>query len=101
MAAAAGLAGFVAREVKLRISPAQKVHVAKGEKACQLRGTKSCFCIDQSVANLEYKGSPPEKKMFSFGHCPNYLSPLPPIRATCTTFFGRQKRRFSAYYRTK
>ena len=27
--------------------------------------------------------------------------PLPPIRATCTTFFGRQKRRFSAYYRTK
>ena len=21
------------------------------------------------------KGSPPEKKMFSFGHCPNYLSP--------------------------
>ena len=55
MAAAAGLAGFAAREVKLRISPAQKVHVAKGEKACQLRGTKSCFCIDQSVANLEYK----------------------------------------------
>ena len=35
--------------------------------------------------------------MFSFGHCPNYLSPpLPPIRATCTTFFGRQKRRFLA-----
>ena len=27
--------------------------------------------------------------------------PLPLIRATCTTFFGRQKRRFSAYYRTK
>ena len=25
--------------------------------------------------------------MFSFGHCPNYLSPpLPPIWATCTTF---------------
>ena len=23
------------------------------------------------------KGSPPEKKMFSFGHCPNYLSPPP------------------------
>ena len=28
------------------------------------------------------------EKMFSFGHCPNYLSPppLPPIRATCTIF---------------
>ena len=26
--------------------------------------------------------------MFSFGHCPNYLSPLPPIRATCTTFLA-------------
>ena len=25
--------------------------------------------------------------MFSFGHCPNNLPPLPPIRATCTTFF--------------
>ena len=25
--------------------------------------------------------------MFSFGHCPNYLPPpLPPIRASCTTF---------------
>ena len=35
------------------------------------------------------KGSPHvKKKMFSFGHCPNYL---PPIRATCTTFFGCQK----------
>ena len=30
--------------------------------------------------------------MISFGHCPNYLTPLPPIRASCTTFFGRQKR---------
>ena len=30
-------------------------------------------------------GKPSWKKMFSFGHCPNYLSP-PPIRATCTTF---------------
>ena len=29
------------------------------------------------------------------------LPPLPPIRASCTTFFGRQKRRFNAYYRTK
>ena len=28
------------------------------------------------------------------------LPPRPPIWATCTTFFGRQKRRFSAYYRT-
>ena len=42
-------------------------------------------------------GSTSCKKMFSFGHSPNYLSPppLPPIRATCTNFFKRQKRRFS------
>ena len=43
-----------------------------------------------------------EKKTFSFGHCPNHLTPpLTPIRATWSFFFGRQKRRFSAYYRTK
>ena len=44
-----------------------------------------------------------EKKTFSFGHCPNHLNPPPltPIRATWSFFFGRQKRRFSAYYRTK
>ena len=24
--------------------------------------------------------------MFSFGHCPNYLPPLPIFRATCTSF---------------
>ena len=34
-----------------------------------------------------------KKRMFSFGHCPNY--PLPPFRATCTSFFGRQNRRFA------
>ena len=27
--------------------------------------------------------------------------PLPPIWASCTTFFGRKKRRFCTYYRTK
>ena len=27
-----------------------------------------------------------KKGMFSFGHCPNYLSPLPLFRATCTSF---------------
>ena len=37
------------------------------------------------------KGTPLITKTFSFGHCPNY-PPLPPIQATCTTFFGRQKR---------
>ena len=43
------------------------------------------------------------KKTFSFGHCPNHLNPPPmtPIRATWSFSFGRQKRRFSAYYRTK
>ena len=28
----------------------------------------------------------PEEKPYSFAHCPNYLSPLPPIRASGTTF---------------
>ena len=38
---------------------------------------------------LNTKGSLPEKKMFSFGHCPNYLSPpLTPFRATCTSFLA-------------
>ena len=27
-----------------------------------------------------------QKRMFSFGHCPNYLSPPPPNRTSCTTF---------------
>ena len=36
------------------------------------------------------------KKSISFGHCPNYLPPpLPHIRATCTIFFGRHKRRLA------
>ena len=26
------------------------------------------------------------EKSISFGHCPDYLPPLPPIRASCTTF---------------
>ena len=36
-----------------------------------------------------------EKKTFSFGHCPNHLTPVPPIRATWSPFFGRQKQRFA------
>ena len=32
---------------------------------------------------------------------PNPPPPMTPIRATWSFFFGRQKRRFSAYYRTK
>ena len=36
-----------------------------------------------------------KKKMFSFGHCPNYLShpPPPPNLGNLYHFFGRQKRR--------
>ena len=54
------------------------------------------------IAELS-KGSPPEKKNVFFWALPEFPlpPPLPPIWATCTTFFGRQKRRFSAYYRTK
>ena len=33
---------------------------------------------------------------FSFGHCPNQLTPpLPPIRATLSSFFRTSKRRFA------
>ena len=44
----------------------------------------------------------PEKKMFSFGHCPNYLSPLPPspqfgqlvhlFRTSKTTFYAYDRK---------
>ena len=70
------------------------------------------FCYSRQDTELQLQGHLfhslikvrehlPEEKLISFGHCPNYLSPLPPNRASCTTFFGRQKRRFCAYYRTK
>ena len=43
------------------------------------------------------------KKNFSFGHCPNHLTPPPltPIRATCSFFFGSQNSRFESQFRTK
>ena len=37
------------------------------------------------------------KKTFSFGHCPNYLTPLTPIRATWYFFFRRQNSRFESH----
>ena len=46
--------------------------------------------------DLITKATPHIKKTFSFGHF-STLHPLPPIRASCTTFFGRPKRHFSAY----
>ena len=40
------------------------------------------------------KGTPPIRKINFFRALPKFpLPPLPPIRAICTTFFGRQKRR--------
>ena len=41
--------------------------------------------------------------MFSFGHCPNHLTPPPltPIRATWSFFFGSQNSRFESQFRTK
>ena len=50
-----------------------------------------------------YFGKPSRKKKCFLLGIARITSPppLPPIWATCTTFFGRQKRRFSAYYRTK
>ena len=37
-----------------------------------------------------------KKKTFSFGHCPNHLTPPPdPNSGNLVLFFGRQKRRFA------
>ena len=57
----------------------------------------------QKWSNMRLREGVNWKKTFSFGHCPNHLTPPPmtPIRATWSFFFGRQKRRFNAYYRTK
>ena len=44
------------------------------------------------------------KKTFSFGHCPNHLNPptpLTPIRAPWSFFFGSQNSRFESQFRTK
>ena len=38
-----------------------------------------------------YKGTPPKKRMFSFGHCPNYPSSPPPLSGNLYIFFGRQR----------
>ena len=37
------------------------------------------------------KGTPPIGKIDFFRALPKLPLPLPPIRASCTTFFGRQK----------
>ena len=49
--------------------------------------------------SLPDKGRPQFKKTFSFGHCPNPLTPPPltPIRATRSFFFGRQNSRFESH----
>ena len=67
-----------------------------------------CIYICQHVSQCKMyictcKGSPPESKNVFFWALPEFPlpPPLPPILANCTTFFGRQKRRFKAYYRTK
>ena len=38
------------------------------------------------------KGTPPEKRMFSFGHCPNYLSPPSPSIGQLVLIFRPSKR---------
>ena len=42
-----------------------------------------------------------DKKKWTKLSCIWCMVPMTPIRATWSFFFGRQKRRFSAYYRTK
>ena len=42
------------------------------------------------------------KKKFSFGHCPNHLTPPPPDpnSGNLVLFFGRQNSRFESHLRT-
>ena len=42
------------------------------------------------------QGRHQQKKTFSFGHCPNHLNPLTPIRATWSSF-STSKTTFCAY----
>ena len=62
------------------------------------KALKVCYDLQ-----YKYKGCPHVKKTCFLSGIARISSPppLPPIWATCTPFFGRQKRRFSAYYRTK
>ena len=55
--------------------------------------------ISMAEDDVRCWGRTPVKKNRALPELP--LPPLPPIRATCTTYFGCQKRRFSVYYRTK
>ena len=73
-------------------------------RSLSLKSTEEISFVWSAKISFEFLSSVREhltgKKLISFGHCPNYLSPpLPPIRASCTTFFGRQKPRFTVYYR--
>ena len=52
----------------------------------------------QDRINLQSLIHIPEEKRFLSSIAQITSPPVPPIRASCTTFFGRQKRRFSAYY---
>ena len=69
-------------------------------------------CVSQTrprqprmIGPIFYKGRGQlKKKTFSFGHCPNYLtppSPLTPIQATWSSFFGSRNSRFESQFRTK
>ena len=51
------------------------------------------ICIDRK--KIRVREDIKTKNTFQFGHCPNYPTPHPPIRATLPTLSGRQKRRFA------
>ena len=61
------------------------------------KGLKQCFCTQNNLfcENL-VREDIARKKTFSFGHCPNHLTPPPdPNSGNLVLFFGRQKRRFA------
>ena len=47
---------------------------------------------------IQTKGRPPEKKMLSFRHFPNFLPPS--VHETCTTFSKRRNSRFKSHFWT-
>ena len=52
--------------------------------------------IDIHILERAFREDINTKKTFSFGHCPNHLTPPPdPNSGNLVLFFGRQKRRFA------
>ena len=66
---------------------------------CEKRKTDKRQISTQNFFVFKVREGIPKKSCCSFGFCPNYLPPLPPIWTTCTTFFRRRNSRFKSQFR--